>query len=286
MQDELPIQDVSDTSFWVAYYRAKETERPDALFKDPLAKVLIGERGKQISESMGEVSRYTEWSVVSRTVIIDRFIQKWIDEGADAVVNLGAGMDTRPYRMPLPPGLQWVEVDYPNIINHKNKILKNEKPGCQLKRISANLADGDIRKALFKTIVPSAKKVLVLTEGVIPYLNPLQVSELAKDLRDEERFQYWITEYFHPKVYPYLQRAVRTAKMKNAPFQFFPENWFGFFKAAGWTEKETRYAGEIAKESGRQPPMPFIFKLIFPLLPQKVKEESGRMMGYTTLQKN
>lgn len=40
---DTPIENVSDTAFWVAHYRALETKRPDALFHDPLAGVLAGE---------------------------------------------------------------------------------------------------------------------------------------------------------------------------------------------------------------------------------------------------
>jgi O-methyltransferase involved in polyketide biosynthesis len=46
------IENVSDTAFWVAHHRGLEGERADALFRDPLAKVLAGERGRQIAESM------------------------------------------------------------------------------------------------------------------------------------------------------------------------------------------------------------------------------------------
>src|SRR4051812_7004500 len=125
INEETLIDNVSDTSFWVAYYRAKESDRKDALFQDPYAKALVGERGKRISDSMAGISRYTEWSVVSRTVIIDRFIQKSLNEGVDAVINLGAGLDARPYRMDLPSALQWIEVDYPNIIAHKSRVLRS-----------------------------------------------------------------------------------------------------------------------------------------------------------------
>ena len=75
-----------------------------------MSAILVGERGKKISDSMGNTSRYTEWSVISRTVIIDRFIEKLIKDGVDAVINLGAGLDARPYRMNLPENLQWIEV--------------------------------------------------------------------------------------------------------------------------------------------------------------------------------
>src|SRR5947209_5296580 len=110
------INHVSDTATWVAYYRALESDRPDALFHDPFAKILDGEKGKKISESMKSTSKYTQWTIVIRTVIIDRFIEKMISEGVDTVLNLGAGLDSRPYRMTLPKSLLWIEVDHPHLI--------------------------------------------------------------------------------------------------------------------------------------------------------------------------
>jgi len=73
--NQIQIEDVSDTAVWVAHYRAAESERPDALFKDRLAKVLVGERGPKIAEVMKKIGKYTQWTVVSRTVIIDKYIE-------------------------------------------------------------------------------------------------------------------------------------------------------------------------------------------------------------------
>lgn len=280
------IHDVSDTSFWVAYYRAKETERSNALFQDPFAQKLVGERGKKISDSMPGLSRYTEWSVVSRTVMIDRFIEKLIREGVEAVINLGAGLDTRPYRMNLPPDLEWIEVDYPNIIRHKKKILDSETPKCRLTRVELDLADAEKRNAFFQSAASRAKKVLILTEGVIPYLSPEQVAELGRDLFRQPRFSFWVSEYFSPRAYPYIQRRARVLKMRNAPFRFFPPDWFGFFKPLGWIQRETRYGGEIAKEFHRKLPMPWFAQLLLPLLPKRFREESLRMAGYSILERS
>lgn len=102
------INDVSDTAFWIANYRATESERPDALFRDPLARRLAGERGRAIAADM-PAARITEWSVVMRTVIIDSFIMSAIAEGVTTIVNLGAGLDTRPYRLELPAHQRIVE---------------------------------------------------------------------------------------------------------------------------------------------------------------------------------
>ncbi|MGE0631853.1 MAG: class I SAM-dependent methyltransferase [Pseudobdellovibrionaceae bacterium] len=277
---ELTIGDVSDTSFWVAYYRAKETERSDALFRDPFAKILIGEKGHKISESMPQVSRYTEWSVISRTVIIDRFIEKAIQEGVDTILNLGAGLDSRPYRMKLPSDLEWIEADYPNIIRHKSELLKSETPTCRLTRVEIDLADDVKRREFLKSVNQKARKVLVITEGVIPYLSPEEVTELGYDLLAQKSFLYWITEYFDPRVYKYLRNTVRAAKLKNAPFKFYPDNWNGFFKNLGWVEKETRFGFEIAREFKRTPPMPLVAKLMMPFMSKKMKREAAQMAGY------
>jgi O-methyltransferase involved in polyketide biosynthesis len=41
------IRNVSDTARWVAMYRAQESARPDALFHDPWAERLGGDRGRR-----------------------------------------------------------------------------------------------------------------------------------------------------------------------------------------------------------------------------------------------
>src|SRR5450759_4596287 len=99
MPAEQAIRNVSDTAIWAALYRARETERENALFRDPLP-----------DETMRQHDKH-EWAWVMRTVLFDRFIAGEIAAGADMVVNLAAGLDARPYRMALPPALRWIEVD-------------------------------------------------------------------------------------------------------------------------------------------------------------------------------
>ena len=40
------------------------------------------------------------------------------------VVLLGAGMDTRPWRLPLPAGTLWLEVDQADVAAAKKKLLQ------------------------------------------------------------------------------------------------------------------------------------------------------------------
>src|SRR5262245_2164552 len=112
---DAPLRNISDTARWVAVYRAIESERPDAWFHDPLAARLAGERGREIAKTMDFAHR-NAWSFVARTVLFDRFIMSGIAQGADMVVNLAAGFDTRPYRMDLPADFPWIEVDLPELL--------------------------------------------------------------------------------------------------------------------------------------------------------------------------
>src|SRR5262245_58295940 len=162
-----PIRNISDTARWVAYYRARENERADAVFRDPFAKALAGDRGRDIAEGLRFAQRH-EWAYVARTCLIDDFVhEQVVHRGIRLAVNLAAGLDTRPYRMKLPADLQWVEVDLPEILDYKQDILKNEKPVCRLEQIRLDLSNVDARRELFTQLAGRVQKVLVLTEGLL-----------------------------------------------------------------------------------------------------------------------
>jgi methyltransferase (TIGR00027 family) len=185
------IQNISDTAKWVAIFRAEESERPDAVFHDPFARKLAGKKGEQIADSI-EFFKTNSWSFVSRTFSIDEFITRHVKEGYDMIINLAAGLDARPYRMDLPSSLQWVEVDLPGIIEEKEKILNNETPKCELKRIQLDLADQKARVELFQKLNSEADKALILSEGLIIYLTEEQVGSLAADLSSQKNFKRWV----------------------------------------------------------------------------------------------
>jgi methyltransferase (TIGR00027 family) len=279
------LNDVSDTALWVAVYRAQESERPDALFKDPLAKVLAGERGLDIAFRM-PAAQYTRWSVVIRTQMIDTYIENLIAKGVDTVINLGAGLDTRPYRMKLPATLKWLEVDFPHMIKLKNDKLAKVKPVCHLERVSVDLANDKARAEFLTRANGQAKKALIITEGVVPYLTNAQVAALAKDLRRCSNFKYWIVDYYVPEVMRFMRSKKRMREMQNAPFQFQPGDWYAFFKSHGWTNYETKFLGEESERVGRPSPMPLIGKIAMLFMPAAKKLYFKRFYGYAVLEPN
>ncbi len=280
-----PIENVSDTAFWVAHYRAIEGARDRPLFSDPLAGVLTGERGARIAAAMPN-GRFTSWAVAVRTVIIDEMIARAIAEGCDTVLNLGAGLDTRPYRLDLPAALKWIEVDYPHVIAFKEERLSAETPRCRLERVQLDLADRSARSKLFAQVDAGAGKMLVITEGVIPYLTDEAVGELGDDLHKLAHAVYWIVDYFGPSWIKY-QRRNMNRRMGNAPFRFAPADWFGFFAAHGWDLDVVRYIAEEAERLRRPVDMPFWMRAGWMLratfMSREDRANMRRLAGYALL---
>src|SRR2546426_808366 len=78
-----------------------ESERPDALFRDPYARRLAGARGAQILAALPRGHTWA-WPMIVRTAVIDELILRAIErDGVGTVLNLAAGLDARPYRPPL-----------------------------------------------------------------------------------------------------------------------------------------------------------------------------------------
>jgi methyltransferase (TIGR00027 family) len=282
-----PIENVSDTAFWIAHYRALESERSDALFRDPLAGVLAGDQGKKIARAM-PMPFMTEWVVVIRTCIIDEYIRFALGQGIDAVLNLGAGFDTRPYRMDLPQSLLWVEADYPHVIEFKEKRLSGRNARCRIERVRIDLANLPERREFFENFNARATKILVLTEGVISYLSVEEVGSLADELKALERVHYWIADYFSPQVVKFRRRWTRIeTRMRNAPFKFTPKDWFAFFREHGWYAREIRYLAEEGERLRRPIQLPLAWKLILKarrLLASKERRAAFRKFsGYVLL---
>lgn len=247
------VRNISDTARWVAYFRARESERPDALFRDPYAERLAGERGFQIANTLPEGNSH-EWAWVARTYLFDKFLAAEIQKGADLVLNLAAGLDARPYRMDLPATLQWVEVDFPEIVSYKEENLAGEKPRCRLERVSLDLSDGPARRKLFASLDRRANRIVVLTEGLLIYFTPEEVAAFAKDLAAGERFQSWVVDLASPGQLKLMQRTSGALLSEaGAAFKFGPAEGARFFAAHGWEPREVQGLLKTAAQFKRSP---------------------------------
>lgn len=276
----MTIENISDTARWVAVYRAMETARPDAIFRDPFADRLAGERGHQILEAMPKGRAYA-WPMIVRTAVFDEMILDAVRKrSADLVVNLAAGLDARPWRLPLPASLHWVDVDLPGILNYKTETLREEKPVCRYEAVVTDLRDLEARRALFSRLGAGASRAVVLSEGLLIYLTPEQVASLAADLHAQPGFAEWIMDLGSPQLLKLMERTWgQKLAASGSPFQFAPAEGTEFFKPCGWREAEYRSIWEEALRLKRTMKAAWLWNAIGRLYPKRMREGFRRFSG-------
>ena len=254
MTDPL-VRNVSDTARWVAVYRARESERTDAVFKDPYARALAGERGEEIANAI-PFADDTSWAFVARTYAFDRFVMRAVEGGVDLIVNLAAGLDARPYRMALPASLRWVEVDLPEILEYKAEVLKSATPACQLERIPVDLSNADARRGLFARLGRSTSNAIVLSEGLLIYLMAHDVCALGADLADAANFNHWVVDLASPGLLALMkERMGDLVAQAGAPYIFGPAEGPPFFERCAWKPVEVKSMLKTARKLDRLPMM-------------------------------
>jgi methyltransferase (TIGR00027 family) len=269
------LQSVSDTAFWMAYYRALESARPDALMHDPYARHLAGERGEQLVQRLTK-GRGMTWPIL-RTVCFDELLLHQVTLGIDTVLNLAAGLDARPYRLHLPASLHWIEVDLPELIAYKEEKLAGVTPVCRLHRVAAHLSQLDLRRALFAQVNTSSARVLVLTEGLLTYLRAEEVTSLATDLYSQSRFACWITDLAAPFIVERMKKHLgKDLRAANADMYFAPAEGPDFFRPHGWKLLEFRDFLDEGRRLNREIPMARFGRVIEPIFPWYIRRMRKR----------
>jgi methyltransferase (TIGR00027 family) len=280
------IEHVSDTARWVAVYRAMETERPDAHFHDPFARRLAGEQGEAIVAAMPR-GRSMAWPMIVRTAVFDEIILDAVrNGGADLVLNLAAGLDARPWRLDLPESLRWVDVDLPGMVEYKAGVMAGERPRCRYQAIAADLADPAQRDDALSRAAAGSERALVVTEGLLVYLDPGDVGALAAALAVQPAFRWWLTDLASPRLMQMMQKWWgKSVDKGSARFRFAPAEGSAFFERHGWREAAWHPTIEDADRLRRTPRGMWLWKLIGRLQPKRKQEEMRRFAGNLLLER-
>lgn len=171
---------VGMTALGVAAVRAQESLRSDRLFDDPLAARFLAAAGRQAPPAdVGEAERAVppQWrmlmrSIPIRTRFLDECVRAALVAGVRQLVLLGAGLDTRAFRLDWPPSCRVFEVDLPEMVGFKQRVLTDAGalPGCERIVVPADLTadwSGPLTAAGLNTSAPSAW----IAEGVLMYLS-------------------------------------------------------------------------------------------------------------------
>mmetsp|Transcript_11657 Transcript_11657/g.17119 ORF Transcript_11657/g.17119 Transcript_11657/m.17119 type:complete len:317 (-) Transcript_11657:335-1285(-) len=196
------------TAMWLAYERQLESERPEGerLFNDKLATFFAQPYGKDASDAFAchtssiifdpnkEVPELrTEGFALyhaARTKLISVHIEKWLKNHPQCqVVNLGAGMDTRPFWDEcLKDSNLYIEVDTREVQDYKQTVFakiksKGELPSsfCQRKVVSMDFTK-ESTKSLPDYGIQFDKPTCWILEGLIMYLKKDDIDSMLTEL--------------------------------------------------------------------------------------------------------
>lgn len=233
------ILHVSDTALMVAACRAMETARPDGLVRDPFAEQLAGARGMAIARGLPRLEIMC-FGVGIRSRFLDELVMDAITvRKVSTVLSLGSGLDSRPWRLELPEGVRWIEVDFPAMLDYKAAIMAQHQPKCRIKRIAADLNDESERRAMFAGA--GGTPALMITEGLLMYLPAETVEALAVEPTQMAGVRYWLMDLTSPD---FARRAqidlLESIQKVRSPNHADGAQIFDILNRNGWTSVRRR----------------------------------------------
>src|SRR5690348_11453053 len=109
---EIRVEHVSDPALMVASARPAETARPGGVIRAPLPERLAGTRGGAAEQRLPCPDWWGIGVGLRGRTFVELLLGAVASDGLRTVIMLGAGLDTRPWRLDIPAGLHWIEVDF------------------------------------------------------------------------------------------------------------------------------------------------------------------------------
>jgi len=250
--------DVTITSRWAAALRARESQRPDGLFKDDLASVLAGPEGTLALEAWEKANprRYEEGAnfVAIRVKFFDDLAQRLIAKGVRQVVIPAAGMDARAFRLDWPANTTVYEIDHPRLLEIKEQILKRENavPKCRRVTVEADLKS-DWEELLMDFGFHAEDPSVWLVEGVLYYFAEETVRQLLGHVsRLAAKGSGFGADLVSTSTLtsPGMQASLKEMEENGIGWKFGSDNPEEFLRQYGWSTKALQI-GEEGANFGR-----------------------------------
>lgn len=169
---------IAQTAWYCCGARAQDARGPRPVCGDTLAERFMDADAQAVFNRFAGLQAANVSNAMRHRLIDDVLRERLRERPDQRVLVLGAGFDTRAFRL---PGGQWLELDQPAIIALKAQKLPAAQSPNPLQRIPIDFAT----EALADKLAPWAgeRDVVVVMEGVSMYLDPAQWQQTARTLR-------------------------------------------------------------------------------------------------------
>lgn len=173
------MKPISQTAFYCCGVRMQDAEREQPVCGDVYAKVFMNEDGLRIFEKFKDETGPNSSNVARHRIVDDLLRQELAAHPDLRVVIIGAGFDTRAYRL---KGGTWVELDEPQMIAYKNERLPVADAQNELHRVAIDFSTDSLEDKL-SPFAGRGGPVVVVVEGVFMYLEQQAIEQLLQTLR-------------------------------------------------------------------------------------------------------
>jgi methyltransferase (TIGR00027 family) len=168
---DIPWGSVQWTMLVTLYLRAYESHNQPSILDDRAAAEAV-DRMKRAARPAS-----TQYTVALRAKQFDEWTVDFLQRHPDAVVlHLGCGLDSRAFRLDLPAGVMWYDVDVPQVIELRRRVYDETD---RYHMIASSVTETDWLEK-----IPSDRPLLMVAEGLLMYLKPEPVRQLLQRLTD------------------------------------------------------------------------------------------------------
>jgi O-methyltransferase involved in polyketide biosynthesis len=200
MSTTLPVfTPMQETLYLTLCGRARDNHLPHPILGDTMAGEITGKLGYDCGRF--RLSASPILNIALRAKKLDQVARRFIDRHPNAVgLDLGAGLDTRAFRINPPPTVDWYDIDFPEVITARQQLLPAR---ANTHTIGADLTDPDWLDA-----IPSDRPAMIVADGLLAFLTPDNMISLLNRLighfpsgevafNGYSRFAIWAAKHYH-----------------------------------------------------------------------------------------
>ncbi|MGE5461989.1 MAG: class I SAM-dependent methyltransferase [Syntrophothermus sp.] len=175
--DKIHFTKEKETMLMTLSGRAMQSQWKNPILRDPWAEEAMLHIDYDMSKQLTGMASWNMWKDIGPTIIatraatIDQLTTRFLDDHPDAVVlQVGCGMDSRAFRVNPPAGVEWFDVDYPDVIDLRRQLFPT--------RDNYHVIGAPLDDLRWLDEVPRERPGLMIAEGVLHYLSETDVKAL------------------------------------------------------------------------------------------------------------
>jgi O-methyltransferase involved in polyketide biosynthesis len=190
---------MQETLYLTLCGRARDNHLPHPILGDTMAEQVVGKLDYDCGRF--RLSASPILNIALRSKKLDQVAQQFIGRHPDAVgLDLGAGLDTRAFRITPPPTVDWYDIDYPQVITARHQLLPD--------RANTHAVGADLTDPTWLDAIPTGRPAVIVADGLMAFLTPDDMIALLNRLTDHfpsgevalngySRFAIWAAKHYH-----------------------------------------------------------------------------------------